>query len=405
VYRSRHPALCHQLHQLLIFRGSLDPNLLLENMEVLVSRQSRRFTRLLLAVLLISFSAAALSFIYKMNHQPSPAGAAPVAAPAVTPLASSDLTPPAPTPTLSPTTRPAPQFAPPAPLPTNEPPHVEQAAWAPKPATEPSVSMSSNSTSSISTTSILADAQSKMDTGRFLEARGELNDALQSGTLNDEQTASVKSLLAQISQVVVFSPRRFPDDAFGGIYVVQPGDSLAKIALAHDCTWEMLSRINGIDPRHLRSGATIKIVEGPFFGVVSKKKFEIDLYLGGLPGEKSSMFVTSYSVGLGRDDSTPLGTWMIEPHRKLKHPTYYSPRGEGVIAADDPKNPLGGYWIGLTGTEGQAVGKMSYGIHGTIDQSSIGKQSSMGCIRLAATDIPVVFDMMVEGKSMVVVEQ
>jgi hypothetical protein len=372
-------------------------------MEVLVSRQSRRLTRLLLAVLLISFSAAALSFIYKINHQPSPAGAAPLPTPAATPLATTDSTP-TPIPVIAPSTEPTqqivPKMTPPAPLPTNEPPHVEQAAWNPKPSTEPSYAPPS-----ISTPSILADAQAKMDTSRFLEARGELNDALQSGTLNDQQTASVKSLLAQISQVVVFSPRRFPDDEFGGVYVVQPGDSLAKIALAHDCTWEMLSRINGIDPRHLRSGATIKIIEGPFFGVVSKKKFEIDLYLGGLPGEKSSMFITSYAVGLGRDDSTPVGTWMIEPHRKLKHPTYYSPRGEGVIPADDPKNPLGGYWIGLTGTEGQAVGKMSYGIHGTIDQSSIGKQSSMGCIRLAAADIPVVFDMMVEGKSMVVVEQ
>ena len=27
----------------------------------------------------------------------------------------------------------------------------------------------------------------------------------------------------------------------------------------------------------------------------------------------------------------------------------------GVIAADDPKNPLGEHWIGLTGTEGAAV--------------------------------------------------
>ena len=144
-------------------------------------------------------------------------------------------------------------------------------------------------------------------------------------------------------------------------------------------------------------------------GIVVRKLFELPsrkrALFGGLPGEKSCMFVTSYPVGLGQDDSTPIGTWMIEPHRKLKHPTYYSPRGEGVIAADDPKNPLGGYWIGLTGTEGQAVGKMSYGIHGTIDPNSIGKQSSMGCIRLRADDIAVVYDMMVEGKSTVVVKE
>ncbi len=252
---------------------------------------------------------------------------------------------------------------------------------------------------------LLASAQSDIDNGRLLDARAQLNDALQSGDLSDAQLASVKTLISQINQTVIFSRRRFADDPYGGTYVVQPGDTLARIAQAHDCTWEIIGRINGIDPRHLRSGATIKVIQGPFFAVVDKHKFTMDLYLGGLPGEKSSMYVTSYMVGLGRDDSTPPGTWMVEPHRKLKHPTYYSPRGEGVIAADDPKNPLGGYWIGLTGTDGQAVGKLSYGIHGTIDQSSIGKQSSLGCIRLGASDIPLVFDMLVEGKSLVLVKE
>jgi lipoprotein-anchoring transpeptidase ErfK/SrfK len=352
-------------------------------MEVLVSRQPRRLSRFLLAILLISFSAAALSFIYKMNHQPATPAASQDPAPA-TPVVSND--PP-------PATRPAQEFAPPPMI--DPPPHaVDAAEYLPAPATEPSVTG----------TSLIARAQAKIDAGRLLEARADLNDALQSGNLPDSQTASIKATMSQISQTVVFSHRHFGDDAYGGVYVVQPGDNLARIALAHDCTWELLSRINGIDPRHLRAGATIKVVEGPFFAVVQKHNFTMDIYLGGLPGEKSSMFVTSYMVGLGRDDSTPVGTWMIEPHRKLKHPTYYSPRGEGVINADDPKNPLGGYWIGLTGTEGQAVGKMSYGIHGTIEPDSIGKQSSLGCIRMRSDDIAVVYDMMVEGKSMVLVK-
>jgi len=131
----------------------------------------------------------------------------------------------------------------------------------------------------------------------------------------------------------------------------------------------------------------------------------MDIYLGGFPGEKSSMFVTEYQVGLGKDDSTPTGTWMVEAGHKLKNPIYYSPRGEGVIAADDPKNPLGGFWIGLAGTDGKAVGQESYGIHGTIEPDSIGKQSSMGCIRMPNEAIPVVYDMLVEGKSLVMVKE
>src|ERR1700685_876688 len=124
----------------------------------------------------------------------------------------------------------------------------------------------------------------------------------------------------------------------------------------------------------------------------------MDIYLGAHPGSTSAMYVTSYKVGLGKDDSTPTGTWMVEPHHKIKHPTYYSPRGEGVIAADDPKNPLGPYWLGLTGTDGHAVGKQSYGIHGTIEPDSIGHMASMGCIRMHNEDVAMVFEMLTEGK-------
>ena len=116
------------------------------------------------------------------------------------------------------------------------------------------------------------------------------------------------------------------------------------------------------------------------------------------------MYVMTFQVGLGKDDSTPTGTWAIGPHAKLKHPTYYPPEGGPAIDADDPKNPLGGYWIALTGIQGQAVGRTSYGIHGTIDPDSIGKQASMGCVRLKNADIAMVFDLMVEGKSRVLVK-
>ena len=116
------------------------------------------------------------------------------------------------------------------------------------------------------------------------------------------------------------------------------------------------------------------------------------------------MYVMTYGVGLGRDDSTPTGVWMVEPHKKIKNPTYFSPRGEGVIDADDPKNPLGERWIGLTGIDGHAVGKQSYGIHGTIEPDSIGKMASMGCIRMRNEDVERVFEMLVEGKSTVIVK-
>ena len=250
----------------------------------------------------------------------------------------------------------------------------------------------------------LADAKARVAAGQWIDARAGLNDVFQAGHLSDADAAAARTELQEINQTIVFSPKTFPDDPYSLGYSVRQGDSLAKIAAGHDTTWQLLARINHLDPRRLRYGTTIKVVRGPFFAVVRKGAYTIDAYLGGLPGKPGSMYVMSFPVGLGKDNSTPTGLWAIAPHAKLKHPTYYPPEGGDPIDADDPKNPLGGYWIALTGIDGQAIGRTSYGIHGTIEPDSIGHQSSMGCIRLRNDDIAMVFDLMVEGKSLVRVD-
>jgi lipoprotein-anchoring transpeptidase ErfK/SrfK len=278
------------------------------------------------------------------------------------------------------------------------------------PATRPSVNLTAIGSASGGTSSdsspqaTLATGKALADAGKLIQAREQINDSLNSGRLSEADNAAAKSALSQINQTVVFSKQIYADDPFAGPHTVGRGESLAKIATADNVTWELLARINGIDAKKLRASSTIKTIHGPFFCVVTKHSFTMDLYLGSLPGEKGAMYVTSYPVGLGKDDSTPTGTWMIEPHRKIKHPTYYSPRGEGVIGPEDPKNPLGDYWLGLAGVDGHAVGQQSYGIHGTIEPDSIGKQSSMGCIRMRNEDVAVVYELLVEGKSMVVVK-
>jgi hypothetical protein len=184
---------------------------------------------------------------------------------------------------------------------------------------------------------------------------------------------------------------------------VASGERLATIAARNSVTWEFLSRVNGVTPKKLRSGQNIKIFKGPFYAVVYKHLFKMEIYMGG-PGGPGSMYVTSFPVGLGKDNSTPTGIWMCKAGDKIRNPRYYPPRGGEIMAPDDPKNPLGGYWIAIEGLDGQAVGKESYGIHGTIDPNSIGKMESMGCIRLKADDISWVFDILVDGKSKVLVK-
>ena len=251
--------------------------------------------------------------------------------------------------------------------------------------------------------SVLAQAKEKVQAGKLLEARDLVNAALASGRVFANDAGAARQLLSEINQTIVLSTRRFADDKWGGTYSVQPGDRLDRIGAKYGMTPGMLMKLNGIaDARRLRAGATIKVLKGPFHAVVNKEAFRLDLYLGA-PGGADSLYVTSFPVGLGKDDSTPEGKWVVDPEKKIRNPVYYGPRGEGVIEADDPRNPLGEYWIGLAGTEGEAVGKLSYGIHGTIDPASIGKQASMGCVRMRNEDVAVVFDALVEGKSTVLV--
>ena len=124
----------------------------------------------------------------------------------------------------------------------------------------------------------------------------------------------------------------------------------------------------------------------------------------GAPGDGQRIFVRSFDVGHGEGNSTPVGLWLVESGRKLIDPPWTNPRTGKMFAADDPMNPIGEYWIGLEGTDERTKGKRGYGIHGTLEPESIGRQASMGCVRLAADDIALVYKLLVERHSTVRIE-
>ena len=259
---------------------------------------------------------------------------------------------------------------------------------------------SSSSTFSGSAEALFAAATARRDAGDIVTARDMVNDALQAGRFDAGDVDDAKSFVGQLNEKVILGTQKFPADPYNGQWKVEPGTVLVKLARRFDVTAELLCMVNGLSrPDRLRAGANIKTIKGPFHVVVSKSKFEADIYLGN-PGGPGSMFIKTVRVGLGSDNSTPTGTWQVDTG-KVVNPVYYSARGEGVIAADDPKNPLGERWIPLKGIEGECLGKESYGIHGTIDASSIGKNMSQGCIRLQSDDINLLYDLLVEQKSTV----
>ena len=234
------------------------------------------------------------------------------------------------------------------------------------------------------------------DQDDLVAARSELSKALLAG-VQPQDAAAIRQELIGLAEETIFSSRILKDDPLTDAYVIQPGDSLAKIAKAHHVTADLLARVNEIENKALiRAGRRIKVIRGPFHAVVSKGTFDLDVYL-------QDTFVKHFKVGLGTDGCTPTGDWVCKD--KLVNPTFYPPRGGQIIPGGHPENPLGERWIGLKGVGGEAVGQLRYGLHGTIEPDTIGKAVSMGCIRMHNSEVERVYEMLIEGQSHILVRE
>ncbi len=111
-------------------------------------------------------------------------------------------------------------------------------------------------------------------------------------------------------------------------------------------------------------------------------------------GSDDPLLVSTYPVGLGRDDwRTPEGKFKIRG--KTVNPTWNIPPSireerlrekgltDAMIPGGSPDNPLGKYRIELS--------LPMYGIHGTNIPWGVGMQVSHGCIRLYPEDIEQLF--------------
>lgn len=136
--------------------------------------------------------------------------------------------------------------------------------------------------------------------------------------------------------------------------------------------------VNGIaDARRLRVGQTLRVPLEAMKLLVRKSRFEIAVLLGGAPVER-------FPVAIGADASTPSGVSRVRD--RIKNPDWYF-HGRR-IPFGDPQNIIGTRWIGLSG----AAAVEGIGIHGTSDDSSVGKAASMGCIRMHNADVEKLFE-------------
>lgn len=253
----------------------------------------------------------------------------------------------------------------------------------------------------------IEQARALIASNQRVEARRLLSNALANGGLSEPEAAAIRGFLSDINQVLLFGPVVDPSDPICEEYTVQPGDSLSRIAARRELGthWKLIQRLNNIaNPSRIRLGQTLKLARGPFHAVVHKHAYRMDLYHGP-PAEPSRwVFIRSVRVGLGLDNGTPVGTFVVSPN-KLENPGWVNPRDASErYDPNDPDNPIGEYWIGLRGI-GDSARFTGYGIHGTIEPNSIGREESMGCVRVADEDIGVVFELLAEGISRVEIRE
>lgn len=109
---------------------------------------------------------------------------------------------------------------------------------------------------------------------------------------------------------------------------------------------------------------------------------------------ENDRFIKAFPIGVGRlGKETPEGQYRIIT--KLEKPYYRTKH----IAGGDPNNPLGSHWLGLDvpGTDGSI-----YGLHGTNDPDSIGKNVSAGCVRLYNEDIQWLYEHLPLGTEIII---
>ena len=231
------------------------------------------------------------------------------------------------------------------------------------------------------------------DATRMLEPRRRLSALLFSGRLEPGVANTVRDALTAANARLVFSPGAVPGDPITEMIRVAPGDRLGSIGRRFGVPHPLLSFINDVEPTRLRAGQMLKVLRGPVHARVEAGAFVLDTYV---EADGQKVFLQSFPVGLGSDGGTPRGAYAVG-RDKVINPSWRNPRTGEYFPRDHPEIPIGEYWIPLVGTSGSAATATGIGIHGTHEPESIGREMSMGCIRLGDADIAQVFMMLSEG--------
>lgn len=231
---------------------------------------------------------------------------------------------------------------------------------------------------------ILQQAYECLQKDKKYEARSLYSQALFLET-SEERRQLIRKHLDELNNTLFFSTTPSPDFL---VYEVKPGDNLTKIAKQYGTTAELLMKLNRKSSSLIRIGEPLRVLKGRLSILVDKSDFRLTLLLNG-------NYLKQYPIGIGRNDKTPEGKFIVET--KMKEPTWFAPDGK-VYPYGNPQNILGTRWISFQNQPGLT----GYGIHGTTEPESIGTDSSNGCIRMFNQDVEELYDYVTAGMEVVI---
>jgi hypothetical protein len=218
------------------------------------------------------------------------------------------------------------------------------------------------------------------------ERRQYLSAALEAGVVHGEEYEQVGGALRELNASAAKSLQ--PLIVAEG-YTVGSGDSLWKLCNRtfpekFGVTPEvgLVRVVNGLTRDSLKVGQVLKVPRQPLLVKVDTRQHGLVAWLG-------DVAVAAYRVGLGRDDRTPRRTFSVLV--KQENPAwFYAGR---TIPFGDPENILGTRWMGFDSQPGAS----GFGIHGTSLPESIGKNESMGCVRMRNAEVEELFELVPRG--------
>ena len=188
----------------------------------------------------------------------------------------------------------------------------------------------------------------------------------------EDSRAYAERRIAEINQTLIFSSMPAPEKIE---HTVVKGDLFSRICKQYRNNPAYVLKVNRIeDPSKLKIGQKILLLKYPDFRLsVSKREFSAVLTLNG-------NFFRRYSVGVGE---LAAGEYLVR--NSVEHPVYRRP-GTPAVPYGAPGNILGTWWIALSAAaNGEPVPYA--GLHGTWDDSSLGRGGDAGCVRFSNADI------------------